>query len=114
MDDDYLKRFGFLPSSQLKECDRQRHKAKRQSERFYIRDTEDMYLTTREAETAWLMSRAFTLREAAEALELSARTVEYYLSNVRRKLGVQHKYEMLEYLNSRGFFDEWNAHISDA
>ena len=47
-----------------------------------------MHLTAQELAVARCVSEGRSTREAAEALFLSPRTVEYHLGNVYRKLGV--------------------------
>ena len=49
------------------------------------------YLTEREAHCALLLLRGCTAREAAKQMHLSSRTVEYYISNIKSKLGLRKK-----------------------
>jgi DNA-binding CsgD family transcriptional regulator len=49
------------------------------------------YLTEREAHCALLLLRGCTAREAAKQMSLSSRTVEYYISNIKSKLGLRKK-----------------------
>lgn len=111
MDEDkasYLKRFGFLPTEKNVKCQSQRHIGRKKSERHYINENCGVYLTTREAEASRLLAQGRTIREAAQKMELSPRTVEFYLSNVRHKLGVQNKNELLQILYDNDFFHRFN------
>jgi DNA-binding NarL/FixJ family response regulator len=51
-------------------------------------------LTTREAQVAELVAAGASNREVAEALFVNAKTVEYHLVNVYRKLGVRTRTEL--------------------
>jgi two-component system response regulator DevR len=49
------------------------------------------HLTRREKEVLVLVLEGRSSKEAGEALGLSARTIEYHLSNIYKKLGVSNK-----------------------
>ena len=51
-------------------------------------------LTARELQTALLVARGATNREAAASVFLSPKTVEKHLSSVYRKLGVRSRSEL--------------------
>jgi DNA-binding CsgD family transcriptional regulator len=51
-------------------------------------------LTTRELETAKLVSAGYTNREIGVAMGISAHTVKYHVLNVGRKLGVSKRVEI--------------------
>jgi len=97
-----LKRFGFLPTK--KEAKSQQKLGRQKSERHYIKEDSGLYLTSREAQVSRLIANGFTIREAAEQVSLSPRTVEFYLSNIRRKLGVRNKNELIRFLHDNDFF----------
>ncbi len=52
----------------------------------------DVYLTPREIDCILALKRGLTAQETAEKLALSSRTVEGYLANVKKKLGIRHKF----------------------
>lgn len=59
--------------------------------------------TTHEARVALLVARGSTNREVAAALGLSAKTVEWHLSRLYRKLGVRSRTELaLRLARTRG------------
>ncbi len=97
-----LKRFGYLPTKEGMES--QRKVGRRKSERHYVKDNPGLYLTSREAQVSRLIASGFTIREAAKQVSLSPRTVEFYLSNIRRKLGVRNKNELIRFLHDNDFF----------
>lgn len=101
-----LKRFGFLPEQEKVKHKSRRRIGRQKSERHYVRDSRGVYLTTREAEASWLIARGCTIREVAQKMSLSPRTVEFYLGNVRHKLGAQNKNELLQILYDNDFFQQ--------
>jgi DNA-binding CsgD family transcriptional regulator len=64
-----------------------------------------IYLTPREAHTALLLLKGYTMRSTAMALGLSARTVEYYLDNIKAKLGVRRRADVITGLLTCDFLD---------
>jgi DNA-binding CsgD family transcriptional regulator len=67
---------------------------------FYIAELEDgcKTLSKREAEVAELLCQRLTMTEIAAKLMLSPRTVQSYVENIKDKLGVRTKREILEKL----------------
>lgn len=57
-----------------------------------------IYLTPREEECAIYLMQGSTLKEIAKALELSPRTVEFYLKNIKNKLNCRTKFQMMRAL----------------
>ena|SRR5581483_4441419 len=53
-------------------------------------------LTKREAECLYFLARAYTTKKIAQALDLSPRTIETYINNIKDKLGVIYKSEITE------------------
>lgn len=71
---------------------------KRSRRRNYFLDHpfENVYLTPREAETAFWIVQDYTLAATAEKMSLSSRTIEFYVKNMRAKLLCANKKEMIE------------------
>ena len=68
-----------------------------------------VYLTHREHQCALQIMEGHTLKEIARTLELSPRTVEFYLKNIKNKLGCRTKYQMM-----RALLDtQWYQQILD-
>jgi DNA-binding NarL/FixJ family response regulator len=65
---------------------------------------EDPYemLTNREREVLLLIAEGYTVKEVADRLSLSRRTVELHRSNAMRKLGLQNQTELVRYALRRG------------
>ena len=57
-----------------------------------------IYLTAREEECAIYLMQGSTLKEIAQALDLSPRTVEFYLKNIKNKLNCRTKFQMMRAL----------------
>lgn len=62
--------------------------------------TQDVYLTPREKEVSYWLIRGKTSKEIGELLQLSRRTVENYLENMKTKMNVKSKSELVEKLLS--------------
>ena len=72
--------------------------------RYYLQSPYDgVYLTRREAECMHYTRAGMTMVEVSIKLGLSPRTVEYYMANVKRKLHVHSKEEVLYALKRAGF-----------
>ncbi len=71
------------------------NKAPSNNERFYLKLLPDQqYLTKREMEVFLLLDKPITNKEIAELLNLSKRTVEYYIENLLRKFHCKNKKEL--------------------
>jgi DNA-binding CsgD family transcriptional regulator len=68
-----------------------------------------VYFTRREAECLYYLLRGFTISATALQLNLSARTVEFYVKNMKQKMGVKNKSELMERLHAVGFMQVINA-----
>jgi len=55
-----------------------------------------IYLTRREAECLWYLSRGRTSKEAGRIMNLSSRTVESYITNLKVKTGTHWKNELID------------------
>jgi len=56
----------------------------------------NLYLTRREAECMIWLLRGKTVNGTATELKLSPRTVEFYLKNVKNKLGCRTKFQLAD------------------
>lgn len=63
---------------------------------YFVCDQKEYYFTRREAEVVVILMQGKTVAHAAERLSLSRRTVEYYVNNMKLKLGCHTKHEMLK------------------
>ncbi len=62
-----------------------------------------IYFTEREAQTMFLLLRGGTLQEVAKYLGLSVRTIEFYVKNMRMKLNVNTKKELVDLIRQTSF-----------
>lgn len=53
-------------------------------------------LTNREAECFYLLARFSTIKRIASVLKLSPRTVESYVNDLKNKMGINYKAELIE------------------
>lgn len=66
---------------------------------YYLGDTfPNVYLTKREAECVFWLVQSRTIAEAAAKMALSARTIEFYIKNLKAKLKCHNKKTLLEKL----------------
>ena len=59
-------------------------------------DFADVYLTKREAECIFWIVQEYTIPQTADIMGLSARTVEFYVKNLKLKLCCKNKKELIE------------------
>ena len=71
-------------------------------------DSRAYYLTPRECECVKWMLHGCTVPETAERVGLSARTVEYYLRNMRQRLNCESKAALLKKVRESGFLETWD------
>ena len=62
-------------------------------------------LTEREREVFILIARGSTYQQIADALFISAKTVDFHRSNIVRKLGITSRSELIRYAVQRGLID---------
>lgn len=70
-------------------------------------DYEGIYFTKREAETLFYLLQGKTIPETARALNLSARTIEFYVKNMKLKVGAKSKVELIEKVKSTKVMDHF-------
>jgi DNA-binding CsgD family transcriptional regulator len=61
------------------------------------------YFTKREAECMVLLLKGKTISSVANILNLSPRTVEYYIKNMKSKLGCRTKFELVDLVYASEF-----------
>jgi Response regulator containing a CheY-like receiver domain and an HTH DNA-binding domain len=64
-----------------------------------------VYFTRREAECMILLLRGTTVNNIAKKLGLSPRTVEYYIKNMKNKVGCRTKFELVELVYASDFIN---------
>ena len=70
-----------------------------------VEDADYGSLTPREQEVMRLLAEGFAVREIAEKLYISPKTVENHRSNLMRKLGLQNAIELVRYAARLGLID---------
>jgi DNA-binding CsgD family transcriptional regulator len=58
------------------------------------------HLTYREAQCIQLMLQGLTMKLIGHTLDLSPRTIEYYLNNVKQKLNCRNKKELIKMIHA--------------
>lgn len=71
-----------------------------------IDDLKKYGLTDREIEILKLISRGYTSKEIAEKLYLSKKTIDYYRGNIRAKLNLSKKSEIIRFLKEKNLYFE--------
>ena len=72
--------------------------------RYYLNPPyQEIYFTVREAECVHYYMLGYTLTDIALKLEISHRTIEYYIVNVKKKLRVHSKQELFRVLKQSRF-----------
>ncbi len=81
-----------------------RSRNKAVSGQFYLgSEFGDLYLTQREADCMALLMKGHTNLSVAKQLKLSARTVEFYIKNMRQKLGCHNKAHLIQTVQRTNF-----------
>ena len=62
-----------------------------------------VYFTRREAQCMWHLLQGKTIKAAGDALKLSSRTIEFYLKNMKKKVGCNTKPELIELILQTDF-----------
>ena len=71
---------------------------------YYLNNQDkSLYLTHREAECTLNIIKGCTIRDVGERLKLSARTVEFYVKNIKKKLGCRTKNELIQRIYNSDF-----------
>lgn len=72
------------------------HFAKQLTKQFLMNN---IYLSSREYQCVQLLKQGYTAKKIGKLLNLSHRTVEHYLENVKNKIGVSSKNELIQMLS---------------
>ena len=82
------------------------------NQRLYLnKPYQHVYVSKREAESLYWFTQGKGVREVAETLEISKRTVEYYLKNVKLKLSCRTRHELLTKVIANGFCELYQEHF---
>lgn len=101
-DPDALAPF-LLQENQKEEYNKEKSEA-RELKYYYLGERfPTIYLTKREAECMHFLLEGFTNDEAAEVLNLSARTIEFYIKKMRGKVGAHTKQQLINIIRSTAF-----------
>ena len=64
----------------------------------------NIYFTKRESECMLELLKGKSMKGIAEVLGLSSRTVEFYVKNMKRKVGCRTKFELIDIVRESDFF----------
>ena len=121
-DETFQFKFTDIGRSLLRERTRQQRnspaeRTKPGTSMYFIGEAfEGIYFTRREAQTLFHLLKGKTIPEVGRSLDLSARTIEFYVKNMKLKIGVKSKAELLDKLRHTdiikqlNFFDVEDAH----
>lgn len=73
------------------------------AEQFSINKPIKDNLTKREKETLFYLCYGLTTKKIAAIMQLSYRTIETYIENIKSKLGCDNKHQIIEYAVSKGY-----------
>ena len=96
-DDAFQFKFTDLGRSLLRDRNRRQRQTCNERDRstgvmyFLGGEFDDVYFTKREAETLFHLLKGKTIPEVGKSLNLSARTIEFYVKNMKLKVGVKSK-----------------------
>ena len=74
--------------------------------KYYLQNY-NFYLTKREIDCIYYLRKGFTVKHIAKALNISPRTVEYYINEVKIKVGAQYKNDILNLFQNNSFLNCW-------
>lgn len=92
------REFFFTTHGRLDELTHAAYENESREYRTYFLGSEypDVYITKREAETMFWVVQDYTNAYVAEKMDLSTRTIEFYVKNLRMKLQCKTKKELIE------------------
>ena len=97
---DYIK-----PTEQDKSPEEKAKRKERLKSYYLGKHYGDLYLTRREAECMVQLMRGKTVPQTAKLLQLSSRTVEFYVKNIKIKLKCRTKSELLQKILASDFME---------
>ena len=68
--------------------------------RYHLGSNMKFYLTKREYECFKLIKTGLTMKQVGAKLELSPRTVEFYLQNIKQRLGLKSMKKVIAYIDA--------------
>ena len=98
-----LSSFEDIRSKKSHSVDYQRQPTRRAIKYQIGEPSKETYLTQREADCMILLLQGKTLSQTGLALQLSPRTVEYYLNKIKRKLNCRKKKEVIHIVSKTQF-----------
>ncbi len=85
-------------------------KLKKRKRKMYLLgdDYPEVYFTQREAQCLYYVLKGLTARAIAKELNLSPRTIEYYVKMMRAKIGAKNKKELIVKMANSKIVEELN------
>ena len=74
-------------------------------------DYPDVHFTFRESQTMYLLCIGHTMVSLSKILKLSVRTIEFYVKNMKSKLGVRTKKELVHLIKTTEFMHNYQMII---
>lgn len=71
--------------------------------KYFLDENKELYLTHREAGCLYYIYQDYTIKATAKKLDLSHRTVEFYLKRIKHKLKCNNRNELLVLLQQYDF-----------
>ena len=84
-------------------------------ENYYLGEPHaGVYFTRREAECIYHLAQGKTMRMTANDLQLSVRTVEFYVKNMKLKVGVRTKNQLIDKVIKLNFLSSLDSVVLDS
>lgn len=116
----YIGGIGVSDVSQVRENSRESYlttnkpNQKKEVSHYSLGGTfEGLYFTEREAQCMYLIIKNYTNEKVAERLGLSARTVEFYIKNMRIKTGCVSKSHLIKSILKTDFLENIDFSLED-
>lgn len=93
------------------ECEDTTSSQKYDRKHYPFNDDATLYLTQREADCIYHMLKGLTIKETAEELLLSPRTVEFYLKRIKIKFGQKSKKSLLHHIEHSPYFSDFYSSL---
>ncbi|MCK4869508.1 MAG: helix-turn-helix transcriptional regulator [Gammaproteobacteria bacterium] len=96
--------FGCMAATDKSVRETKKSFKRRKPEGFKLgKEYPDVKFSRREAECMVMFLQGMTMRDTAQALDLSPRTVEFYVKNMRQKVGCRTKSELINIVANSDF-----------